>query len=123
MEVHAILGKSPALIGKMIFSVPLKKIVLYVDNKNFAKRQVKRFRNLYANFNPELEFPVTQFIEIPSLDDRSSLADVALKMSQILQEKEYKNGDSVLFYSGTLPHLMVLFSNHHHYHLYPFHEV
>ena len=111
MEVHAILGKSPALLGKMIFSVPLKKLILYVDNKNSAKRQVKHFRNLYANFNPESEFPVTQFIEIPSLDDRSSLADVTLKMSQILQEKEHKSGDSVLFYSGTLPHLMVLFSS------------
>ena len=32
-------------------------------------------------------------------------------MSQILQEKEHKSGDSVLFYSGTLPHLMVLFSS------------
>ncbi len=111
MEVHAILGKSPALLGKMIFSVPLKKIILYVDNKNSAECQVKHFRNLYANFNPESEFPVTQFIEIPSLDDRSSLADVTLKMSQILQEKEHKSGDSVLFYSGTLPHLMVLFSS------------
>ena len=111
MEVHAILGKSPALLGKMIFSVPLEKIVLYVEDKTVAKKQMKRFRNLYDKFNPDSDFPLTQYIVIPRLDDRSSLADVTLKMSQILQENQNLEGDKVLFYSGTLPHLMVLFSS------------
>jgi hypothetical protein len=112
MHIHAVMGKSPGLLAKMLFAIEeINKLTLYTNNKKRSKKDLSYIRTEFKLRYPHRIFPYITYIHIPKLDDSSSLSQVFKQMNELCKTQLKVDKNAVLFYSGTIPHLMALMSS------------